>query len=249
MIDVLVDMTALNTGSRERGIGRYVRSLCLALAARESWLPKYPGLLGGGLSIAGLVRHWGKSEGRPRSHAAVRRRLQHQDLQPALPAPQAGTALVLGRPVAAHEQQARAFTRSPRHAARPPPTTHRHLPRSHPTRAGQGLPVSAAGLTLAAARARPRALQKRYPRACHQRSHASRLDRAAGHLARAHRRGSPRRGPAAFQPAPPRPRSFPSSARRCTFLRRICFISARATCARTCRCCCAPTPRAASPAT
>ncbi len=63
MIDVLVDMTALNTGSRERGIGRYVRSLCLALAARESWLPKYPGLLGAQLSVSGLVRHLGKAEG------------------------------------------------------------------------------------------------------------------------------------------------------------------------------------------
>lgn len=63
MIDVLVDMTALNTGSRERGIGRYVRSLCLALSARQSWLHKYPGLLGEGLAIAGLVRHLGKREG------------------------------------------------------------------------------------------------------------------------------------------------------------------------------------------
>lgn len=63
MIDVLVDMTALNTGSRERGIGRYVRSLCLALAARADWLDKYPGLLGRDLSVAGLIRHLGKSEG------------------------------------------------------------------------------------------------------------------------------------------------------------------------------------------
>jgi glycosyltransferase involved in cell wall biosynthesis len=63
MIDVLVDMTALNTGSRERGIGRYVRSLCVALANRQSWLPQYPGLLGAQLSVAGLVRHFGKSEG------------------------------------------------------------------------------------------------------------------------------------------------------------------------------------------
>jgi len=63
MIDVLVDMTALNTGSRERGIGRYVRSLCLALSSREHWLPQYPGLSGGGLSLAGLVRHLGPSEG------------------------------------------------------------------------------------------------------------------------------------------------------------------------------------------
>jgi glycosyltransferase involved in cell wall biosynthesis len=63
MIDVLIDMTALNTGSRERGIGRYVRSLCLALAARESWLPKYPGLPGAQLSVSGLIRHLGKTEG------------------------------------------------------------------------------------------------------------------------------------------------------------------------------------------
>jgi glycosyltransferase involved in cell wall biosynthesis len=63
MIDVLVDMTALNTGSRERGIGRYVRSLCLALAARESWLGRYPGLPGAQLSVSGLVRHFGKSDG------------------------------------------------------------------------------------------------------------------------------------------------------------------------------------------
>ncbi len=63
MIDVLVDMTALNTGSRERGIGRYVRNLCLALANRESWLGSYPNLLGAGLTISGLVRHLGKSDG------------------------------------------------------------------------------------------------------------------------------------------------------------------------------------------
>jgi len=63
MIDVLVDMTALNTGSRERGIGRYVRSLCVALSNRKSWLLQYPGLLGAELSVAGLVRHLGKSEG------------------------------------------------------------------------------------------------------------------------------------------------------------------------------------------
>jgi len=63
MIDVLVDMTALNTCSRERGIGRYVRSLCSALASREDWLPQYPQLLGAQLSLAGLVRHRGKSEG------------------------------------------------------------------------------------------------------------------------------------------------------------------------------------------
>lgn len=63
MSDVVVDMTALNTESRERGIGRYVRSLCLALASRSRWLPKYPGLPGAELSISGLVRHRGKAQG------------------------------------------------------------------------------------------------------------------------------------------------------------------------------------------
>jgi hypothetical protein len=63
MSDVLIDMTALNTESRERGIGRYVRSLCAALAERESWLPKYPDLPGSKLGISGRVRHRGKSEG------------------------------------------------------------------------------------------------------------------------------------------------------------------------------------------
>ena len=63
MIDVLLDMTALNTGSRERGIGRYVRSLCLALAERGSWLPKSPGLLGAELELSGMIRHRGKREG------------------------------------------------------------------------------------------------------------------------------------------------------------------------------------------
>lgn len=63
MIDVLVDMTALNTGSRERGIGRYVRSLCMALAERASWLPQYPGLPGAQLHISGLIRHLGNPEG------------------------------------------------------------------------------------------------------------------------------------------------------------------------------------------
>ena len=63
MIDVLVDMTALNTPSRERGIGRYVRNLCLALSNRDDWLGKYPGLPGAGLTISGLTRHLGKTEG------------------------------------------------------------------------------------------------------------------------------------------------------------------------------------------
>ncbi len=63
MSDVLIDMTALNTGSRERGIGRYVRSLCLALAARQDWLGQYPGLPGANLSLSGLVRHKGAPGG------------------------------------------------------------------------------------------------------------------------------------------------------------------------------------------
>ena len=63
MIDVLVDMTALNTESRERGIGRYVRSLCGMLAVRETWLHKYPGLPGAQLTLSGLVRHQGKAAG------------------------------------------------------------------------------------------------------------------------------------------------------------------------------------------
>jgi len=63
MIDVLVDMTALNTKNRERGIGRYVRCLCTELSRRSSWLHKYPNLPGSKLSVAGLVRHRGKIDG------------------------------------------------------------------------------------------------------------------------------------------------------------------------------------------
>jgi glycosyltransferase involved in cell wall biosynthesis len=63
MIDVLVDMTALNTGSRERGIGRYVRSLCLALARRAQWLPRHPDALGRDLALCGLTRHFGDAAG------------------------------------------------------------------------------------------------------------------------------------------------------------------------------------------
>ena len=61
MLDVLVDMTALNTPSRERGIGRYVKHLCRALAERDSW----PGAASSGqrLSIAGLTRHRGSAAG------------------------------------------------------------------------------------------------------------------------------------------------------------------------------------------
>jgi glycosyltransferase involved in cell wall biosynthesis len=59
MIDVLVDMTALNTPSRERGIGRYVRSLCTELARRKDWLHRYPGTPGAELNIVGLTRHRG----------------------------------------------------------------------------------------------------------------------------------------------------------------------------------------------
>jgi glycosyltransferase involved in cell wall biosynthesis len=60
MIDVLIDMTALNTGSRERGIGRYVRNLCLTLAARRDWLEQYPALPGAALQLSGLIRHKGE---------------------------------------------------------------------------------------------------------------------------------------------------------------------------------------------
>lgn len=62
MLDVIVDMTALSTSSRNRGIGRYVKSLCRALGTRTDW----PGELGRAereLTIAGLVRHHGKLEG------------------------------------------------------------------------------------------------------------------------------------------------------------------------------------------
>jgi len=54
-------MTALNTPSRERGIGRYVKHLCRALAARDTW----PESVGSGrsLCIAGLVRHRGSASG------------------------------------------------------------------------------------------------------------------------------------------------------------------------------------------
>jgi glycosyltransferase involved in cell wall biosynthesis len=54
VLDVLVDMTALNTPSRERGIGRYVQGLCRALAESPD---------AGGLSLAGLVRHRGPVRG------------------------------------------------------------------------------------------------------------------------------------------------------------------------------------------
>jgi glycosyltransferase involved in cell wall biosynthesis len=54
VLDVLVDMTALNTPSRERGIGRYVSGLCRALTERTE---------AERLSIAGLVRHRGPMRG------------------------------------------------------------------------------------------------------------------------------------------------------------------------------------------
>ena len=52
MADVLVDMTALDTPSRERGIGRYVRGLCHSLVRLA---PAH------GLSIAGLTRVRGRN--------------------------------------------------------------------------------------------------------------------------------------------------------------------------------------------
>jgi len=60
MLDVLVDMTALNTPSRERGIGRYVKHLCRALAERDSWPDAASGHR---LRVAGLVRHRGRAAG------------------------------------------------------------------------------------------------------------------------------------------------------------------------------------------
>lgn len=57
MLDVLVDMTALNTPSRERGIGRYVKHLCRALALRDTWSEAANS--GRRLRIAGLTRHHG----------------------------------------------------------------------------------------------------------------------------------------------------------------------------------------------
>lgn len=63
MTDVLIDMSALNTESRERGIGRYVRSLCSTLAKRQQWLGNYPGLAGANLTLSGLTRHRGQPEG------------------------------------------------------------------------------------------------------------------------------------------------------------------------------------------
>jgi glycosyltransferase involved in cell wall biosynthesis len=61
VIDVLIDMTALSTCNRERGIGRYVRSLCTELASRENWLD--PAMPGAKLDLAGLVRHYGRLAG------------------------------------------------------------------------------------------------------------------------------------------------------------------------------------------
>ncbi len=63
MIDVLIDMTALNTTSRERGIGRYVQSLCGSLSRRAEWQDRYPDLPGRDLTLSGLIRHRGRVEG------------------------------------------------------------------------------------------------------------------------------------------------------------------------------------------
>jgi glycosyltransferase involved in cell wall biosynthesis len=61
VLDVLVDMTALNTPSRERGIGRYVKHLCRALALRDTWSDAV--VSASRLRIAGLVRHRGAVSG------------------------------------------------------------------------------------------------------------------------------------------------------------------------------------------
>jgi len=60
VLDVLVDMTALNTPSRERGIGRYVKHLCRALAVRDTWPAAASEHQ---LRIGGLVRHRGPALG------------------------------------------------------------------------------------------------------------------------------------------------------------------------------------------
>jgi len=52
-------MTALDTPSRERGIGRYVKHLCRALALRDTW----PETAGSHFRIAGLTRHRGSALG------------------------------------------------------------------------------------------------------------------------------------------------------------------------------------------
>ncbi|MET0791314.1 MAG: glycosyltransferase family 1 protein [Polyangiaceae bacterium] len=62
MLDVLIDMTALNTPSRERGIGRYVSNLCRALARRADWPGSESGA-GSQLAIGGLTRHRGPVSG------------------------------------------------------------------------------------------------------------------------------------------------------------------------------------------
>lgn len=62
MTDVVIDMTALNTPSRERGIGRYVKNLCRALARRASF--HEPELASAArLSLVGLTRHRGAVAG------------------------------------------------------------------------------------------------------------------------------------------------------------------------------------------
>jgi glycosyltransferase involved in cell wall biosynthesis len=61
VLDVLIDMTALNTPSRERGIGRYVKHLCRALAARDA--ESEVTTFGRHLRIAGLTRPRGKALG------------------------------------------------------------------------------------------------------------------------------------------------------------------------------------------
>ena len=60
MLDVLVDMTALNTPSRERGIGRYVKGLCQALAARDGWAGEEASV-SRNWRIAGLTRQRGRA--------------------------------------------------------------------------------------------------------------------------------------------------------------------------------------------
>ncbi len=120
MLDVLIDMTALNTPSRERGIGRYVQNLCHALAQRAGWDVEVRAAVPA-LHIAGLTRHRGSADrrtgaidetlkftGDSRIRVSSWQYQRHKLERPA----------VLGRPRAPHRAEALAFAGSARHAAR-----------------------------------------------------------------------------------------------------------------------------------
>ena len=129
MLDVLVDMTALNTPSRERGIGRYVKHLCRALAARDTW-PE-AATAAARFASRGCAASWPRA-GRARRIAAICRRSADPGERLAVPAAQARAALVFGRPGAARWPEAFAFARPTGHADRHATTADRDLPRSDP---------------------------------------------------------------------------------------------------------------------